>query len=165
MNQLQLFLPCAAGVEGYLADEADRVIGVRGQTGRAGLMLSASWRDAMKLNLHTRLAQRVLVQLPHHPIAADWVTDILARQTVEEMPARVLDGQISTMADHHAAFFGFGFRVEFGQRDVRAGLKTLAATFLDGADAFDLAFGQPALGHRISAGSDRNFDSDRWRRR
>ena len=71
MNQLQLFLPCAAGVEGYLADEADRVIGVRGQTGRAGLMLSASWRDAMKLNLHTRLAQRVLVQLAHEPYRSE----------------------------------------------------------------------------------------------
>ncbi|MBY0464416.1 MAG: class I SAM-dependent RNA methyltransferase [Burkholderiales bacterium] len=71
MNQLQLFLPCAAGVEGYLADEAERVIGVRGQTGRAGLMLSASWRDAMKLNLHTRLAQRVLVQLAHEPYRSE----------------------------------------------------------------------------------------------
>jgi len=67
MNQLQLFLPCAAGVEGFLADEVQRVVGVRGQTGRAGMMLSASWRDAMKLNLHSRLAQRVLVQLAHQP--------------------------------------------------------------------------------------------------
>jgi putative N6-adenine-specific DNA methylase len=71
MNQLQLFLPCAAGVEGYLADEAERVIGVRGQTGRAGLMLAASWRDATKLNLHTRLAQRVLVQLAHEPYRSE----------------------------------------------------------------------------------------------
>ena len=71
MNQLQLFLPCAAGVEGYLADEAARVVGVQGQTGRAGLMLTASWRDAMKLNLHSRLSQRVLVQLAHQPYRSE----------------------------------------------------------------------------------------------
>ncbi len=67
LNQIQLFLPCAAGVEGYLADEVARITGLTGRTGRAGLMLSASWRDAMKLNLHSRLAQRVLVQLAHDP--------------------------------------------------------------------------------------------------
>ena len=71
LNQLQLFLPCAAGVEGYLADEVERTTGVRGHTGRAGLMLNASWRDAMKLNLHSRLAQRVLVQLAHEPYRSE----------------------------------------------------------------------------------------------
>jgi putative N6-adenine-specific DNA methylase len=71
MNQLQLFLPCAAGVEGYLATEVQRVTGLSGQTGRAGLMLNASWRDAMKLNLHSRLSQRVLVQLAHEPYRSE----------------------------------------------------------------------------------------------
>lgn len=71
MNQIQLFLPCAAGVEGYLAEEAARVTGLSGRTGRAGLMLQASWRDAMKLNLHSRLAQRVLVQLAHEPYRSE----------------------------------------------------------------------------------------------
>ncbi len=71
LNQLQLFLPCAAGVEGYLADEVARVTGLKGHTGRAGLMLQASWRDAMKLNLHSRLAQRVLVQLAHEPYRSE----------------------------------------------------------------------------------------------
>ena len=70
MNQLQLFLPCAAGVEGFLADEVHRLTGLAGDdllTGRGGVMLRASWRDAMRLNLHSRLAQRVLVQLSHTP--------------------------------------------------------------------------------------------------
>ena len=68
MNQLPLFLPCAAGVEDYLAAE---VAGIAGQPReqvqkwRAGVLLQASWRDAMLLNLHSRLAQRVLVQLHH----------------------------------------------------------------------------------------------------
>jgi putative N6-adenine-specific DNA methylase len=68
MNQLQLFLPCAAGVEGFLADEVHRITGLAGQdliTGRGGVLLRASWRDALLLNLHSRLAQRVLVQLSH----------------------------------------------------------------------------------------------------
>ena len=70
MNQLQLFLPCAAGVEGYLADEVHSLTGLAGQdllVGRAGVLLRASWRDALRLNLHSRLAQRVLVQLAARP--------------------------------------------------------------------------------------------------
>ena len=66
MNQLQLFLPCAAGVEGLLADEVHQLTGLTGQdllTGRGGVMASASWRDALRLNLHSRLTQRVLIQL------------------------------------------------------------------------------------------------------
>jgi putative N6-adenine-specific DNA methylase len=68
MDQLQLFLPCAAGVEGYLADEVHRLTGLACDdllTGRGGVVLRASWRDAMRLNLRSRLAQRVLVQLSH----------------------------------------------------------------------------------------------------
>ena len=68
MNQLHLFLPCAAGVETYLATEVQRITGV-GQddlrTFRAGVMVRGSWRDAMLLNLHSRLAQRVLVELSY----------------------------------------------------------------------------------------------------
>ena len=70
MNQLQLFLPCAAGVEGFLADEVHRLTGLAGDdllVGRGGVVLRASWRDALLLNLHSRLAQRVLVQLSHTP--------------------------------------------------------------------------------------------------
>jgi len=68
MNQLQLFLPCAAGVEGFLADEVHRLTGLKGDdllVGRGGIQLRASWREALQLNLHSRLAQRVLVQLSH----------------------------------------------------------------------------------------------------
>ncbi len=66
MNHLNLFLPCAAGVEDYLAAEVTRITGETAvQKWRAGVALQASWRDALKLNLHCRLAQRVLVQLWH----------------------------------------------------------------------------------------------------
>jgi putative N6-adenine-specific DNA methylase len=68
MNQLQLFLPCAAGVEDFLAAEVHRITGLQGDdllVGRGGVVLRASWRDALLLNLNSRLAQRVLVQLSH----------------------------------------------------------------------------------------------------
>jgi putative N6-adenine-specific DNA methylase len=68
MNQLQLFLPCAAGVEGFRADEVHGITGLTGNdllVGRGGVLLRSSWRQALQLNLHSRLAQRVLVQLAH----------------------------------------------------------------------------------------------------
>jgi len=70
MNDLQLFLPCAAGVETYLATEVRRILNLAPsalQSQRGGVGLRASWRDAMLLNLHSRLAQRVLVQLSETP--------------------------------------------------------------------------------------------------
>ena len=68
MNQLQLFLPCAAGVEDYLAPEALRITGLPpGCVGkqRGGVVVRTRFDDAMRLNLHSRLAQRVLVLLSH----------------------------------------------------------------------------------------------------
>ncbi|MEJ6021130.1 THUMP domain-containing class I SAM-dependent RNA methyltransferase [Ramlibacter sp. PS4R-6] len=67
MNDLQLFLPCPAGVEEFLAAEVARIVSGPVQSQRAGVTLRASWRDALALNLHSRLAQRVLVQLAHAP--------------------------------------------------------------------------------------------------
>ncbi len=66
--QLQLFLPCAAGVEELLAAEVHAATGLMGEdllTRRGGVLARGSWRDAMLLNLHSRLAQRVLVQLSY----------------------------------------------------------------------------------------------------
>ena len=68
MNQLQIFLPCAAGVEDLLAHEVHNLTGLQGQdllTRRGGVMARTTWRDVMRLNLHSRLAQRVLVQLSY----------------------------------------------------------------------------------------------------
>ena len=66
--QLQIFLPCAAGVEDYLLPEVQRITGLTDasvQKQRGGVALRASWRDAMLLNLHSRLAQRVLILLSY----------------------------------------------------------------------------------------------------
>ena len=70
MNQLDLFLPCAAGVEHCLAQEVRSVVadpGLHVGVARGGVRLHGSWRMAMQLNLHSRLAMRVLVQLSHTP--------------------------------------------------------------------------------------------------
>jgi putative N6-adenine-specific DNA methylase len=74
MTDLQLFLPCAAGVEDLLADEVHHLTGLAGDdllVGRAGVVVRAPWREALRLNLHSRLAQRVLVQLSHTPYRAE----------------------------------------------------------------------------------------------
>ncbi|HEY1090590.1 MAG TPA: THUMP domain-containing protein, partial [Burkholderiaceae bacterium] len=68
MQQLRLFLPCAAGVEDFLAEEAHALTGLQGEdlrVLRGGVLMRASWRDAQLLNLHSRLAQRVLIELSH----------------------------------------------------------------------------------------------------
>ena len=74
MNSLQLFVPCAAGVESYLAYEVAQITGLPArdmQTLRGGVQLQASWRAAMQLNLHSRLGMRVLIQLAHQPYASE----------------------------------------------------------------------------------------------
>lgn len=68
MQDLTLFLPCAAGTEDFLADEVHALTGAAGDdllVGRGGVLLRGSWRDALLLNLHSRIAQRVLVELGH----------------------------------------------------------------------------------------------------
>ncbi len=64
MNQLQLFLPCAAGVEDYLAPEILRITDLPPgciTKQRGGVAVRTSFAQAMLLNLYSRLAQRVLV--------------------------------------------------------------------------------------------------------
>ncbi|MDM0044888.1 THUMP domain-containing protein [Variovorax dokdonensis] len=74
MRSMQLFLPCAAGVEDFLAQEVHRLTGLAGESlmvARGGVSVRAGWADAMKLNLHLRLAQRVLVQVSRTPYRAE----------------------------------------------------------------------------------------------
>jgi putative N6-adenine-specific DNA methylase len=66
VNQLQLFLPCAAGVEDLLLPEVLRITGLPpgcATKQRGGVAVRASLNHAMLLNLYSRLAQRVLVLL------------------------------------------------------------------------------------------------------
>jgi len=66
MNQLKIFLPCPAGVEDFLLSEVMSITGLPPQAvgrQRGGVVVDGSWRAVLLLNLHCRLAQRVLVQL------------------------------------------------------------------------------------------------------
>ncbi|MDO5289068.1 MAG: THUMP domain-containing protein [Pseudomonadota bacterium] len=71
---LTLFLPCAAGVEDFLADEVHGLTGLMGQdliALRGGVRVRADWAAMLRLNLMSRLAQRVLIELAHAPYQSE----------------------------------------------------------------------------------------------
>ena len=94
MSQAPLFLPCAAGVEGLLADEVARLLpDAAVRTVRGGVALDGGVAEVMRLNLGSRLAQRVLVEVAEgpythendlHAMAAgvDWTLWITPAQTL-----------------------------------------------------------------------------------
>ena len=158
MNTLQLFLPCAAGVEGFLADEVHALTGLTGQdllVGRGGVLVRSSWRDALLLNLHSRLAQRVLVQLGERPyrgeddiyaLAADvaWEIWFTLRQsfkvevTAQHSPLKSLNFAAlrvkDAVADRFRAKAGSRPNVETQWPDVRIHLhltRELATVYID----------------------------------
>ena len=87
-----IFLPCAAGAEPLLADEAFAFVG-NAQAVRGGVVVRGDATSAMRLNLESRLAQRVLWLVVEGPYAhehdlydiargvrwSDWITP---RQTL-----------------------------------------------------------------------------------
>lgn len=95
VTQGTLFLPCAAGTEDWLETECRDLLGpeVRMQAARGGVYVEGGWREAMRLNLWSRLAQRVLWEVAEGPYRdehdlydlarrvrwGDWIT---ARQTL-----------------------------------------------------------------------------------
>jgi putative N6-adenine-specific DNA methylase len=64
---VDLFLPAAAGSEALLADEIARLTGRQAEHGRGGAWVRGDAVTAMRLNLHSRLAQRVLWPLVDGP--------------------------------------------------------------------------------------------------
>ena len=62
-----LFLPCAGGAEQLLADEVRRITGRAGEATRGGVWVEGDPLAAMRLNLESRLAQRVLWPLIDGP--------------------------------------------------------------------------------------------------
>ena len=73
-NHLTLFLRCAAGVEDLLANEVAAIAADHAATAklqRGGVRVQGNWQLALQLNLHSRLAQRVLVQLAYAPYAQE----------------------------------------------------------------------------------------------
>ena len=65
---LALFVSCPGGVEPLLDEELHRILGKRRiEVLRGGCALSGSAEDVMRINLESRLAQRVLVELIEGP--------------------------------------------------------------------------------------------------
>ena len=63
---LPLFMPCAAGVETLLTEEIERILPkARVYQARGGVALEGDPIEVMTLNLESRLAQRVLVEVAH----------------------------------------------------------------------------------------------------
>jgi putative N6-adenine-specific DNA methylase len=63
---LPLFLPCASGAEALLAEEIERILPKsRVHEARGGVALEGDPLEVMILNLESRLAQRVLVEVAH----------------------------------------------------------------------------------------------------
>lgn len=63
---LPLFLPCAAGIEALLAEEIERVLPkAHVFEARGGVALEGDPLEVMTLNLESRLAQRVLIEVAH----------------------------------------------------------------------------------------------------
>jgi putative N6-adenine-specific DNA methylase len=72
MNEGHLFLPCAAGVEALLAEEIVALQPDAAMHGtRGGAALTGSAELAMRLNLHSRLAQRVLWRVAEGPYRSE----------------------------------------------------------------------------------------------
>jgi putative N6-adenine-specific DNA methylase len=91
----ELFLPCGQGVEPLLAEECQRLLGAQApvQARRGGVAVTGDEGVAMRLNLESRLAQRVLWPLAHGPYrqelelyelarTVDWTAWITPRQTL-----------------------------------------------------------------------------------
>ncbi|MDP1690906.1 MAG: class I SAM-dependent RNA methyltransferase [Burkholderiaceae bacterium] len=107
---VDLFLPCAAGAETFLADECKRVLGAKTRllTARGGVTVEGDEPAAMALNLESRLAQRVLWPLAQgayrhehdlYDIArsvrwTDWITPqqtLRVETTAQRSPLRSLN--------------------------------------------------------------------------
>lgn len=74
MQNLTLFLPTAAGVECFLVQEVQAIVNAPVEyitKQRGGVQLQGSWADVMQLNLHSRLAQRVLVAVQEAPYTSE----------------------------------------------------------------------------------------------
>ena len=126
MTAYALFLPCPSGVEPLLLEEV-QALGLKAETARGGVRLPrASLLDAMRLNLHSRLATRVLVELVQGPYRDEadlytlawkvdwnaWLTpdhrfkvDCTARQSplksLHFAALRVKDALCDQLRDHH----------------------------------------------------------------
>ena len=124
---LPLFLPCAAGVEALLAEEVTRLLpGAPLRAARGGVGVAGDPLEVMVLNLESRLAQRVLIEVAEGPYRdendlyalaqgvawSDWITPrqtLRVDSTAQRSPLkslnfaalRVKDAVCDRMRDEH----------------------------------------------------------------
>jgi putative N6-adenine-specific DNA methylase len=79
-HAVDLFLPCAGGTEALLAAEIETILGRRAEPGRGGAWVRGDATAAMALNLHSRLAQRVLWPLVDAPYFDEHALYAMARR-------------------------------------------------------------------------------------
>ena len=100
---VELFLPAAGGTEAWLAEEVRQLTGEPAQAGRGGVWARGSARTAMRLNLESRLAQRVLWPLASGPYRDEHDLYDLARRQVDWpawiSPAMTLSATAISAAD------------------------------------------------------------------
>ncbi|MBI5718151.1 MAG: class I SAM-dependent RNA methyltransferase [Burkholderiales bacterium] len=100
MNASPLFLPCPQGVEALLAEEARALLGPHTSVdaGRGGVFVGGDERAAMRLNLESRLATRVLWPLAEGPYRDEQDLYALARRVPWALwitPAQTLKVDVS----------------------------------------------------------------------
>ena len=92
-RDVELFLPAAGGAEALLAAEVTRLCGLPAEHARGGVWVRGNAETAMRLNLHSRLAQRVLWPVIDGPYRdehdlydlarrVDWMSWITPQQTL-----------------------------------------------------------------------------------
>ncbi|BAO84411.1 MAG: THUMP domain-containing protein [Betaproteobacteria bacterium] len=132
MHNLTLFLPCPAGVEDFLLAEVQAICpaaAASAQRQRGGVELTGTWDDVLRLNLHSRLAQRVLVRLALQPCPHEDALYQAAHQVLWELwftPAQTFKVELTA---HQCPFQSLNFaalrikdavcdrmRERFGQR-------------------------------------------------
>lgn len=158
MNTLQLFLPCAGQVEPLLAAEVAQITGLPAETItplKAGVAVRANWQHMLQLNLHSRMAQRVLVELGRQPYRSEddlyalgsritweeWFTPaqtIKVEVTAQKSPLKSLNFAAlrikDAVADRFRARLGSRPSVDTHRPDVRIHLHLgaeLATLYLD----------------------------------
>ncbi|WP_257022448.1 THUMP domain-containing class I SAM-dependent RNA methyltransferase [Pigmentiphaga litoralis] len=76
-----VFAPCPQGLEGVLVDELKGLGFADAWAGRAGAHFTADWTEVMRVNLQSRLATRILVQVNYGTVHTEDDLLELARAT------------------------------------------------------------------------------------
>ncbi len=80
MAELKLFVPCPRGLEPALVQELTALACRSIAASDGGVACTGDWADVYRINLHSRVASRVLCQVAHGRVASEQDAYELARQ-------------------------------------------------------------------------------------